>query len=137
MKRNHDDKIGILKKPIKILGMSILEIIFIITYLIVIVIVMAVVHETGHILGALAAGISLNGMKIGISNMNPEVVLPSISSGHYSHASLEVYYYSGGFLPPFSCFVCISYLFTENIVSDHLCSFGYWGLSRRDFAPNR
>lgn len=110
MKRNHDDKIGILKKPIKILGMSILEIIFIITYLIVIVIVMAVVHETGHILGALAAGISLNGMKIGISNMNPEVVLPSISSGHYSHASLEVYYYSGGFLSAIFLF-CVYFLF--------------------------
>jgi len=109
MKQNHDDKIGILKKPIKILGISIIEIIYIIIYLIVIVVVMAVIHETGHMLGALVAGIPLTGIKIGISGLNPEVILPSISNGHFSHLQLEIFYYAGGFLAAvfLACVYCL------------------------------
>ena len=110
MKQNHEDKIGILKKPIKTLGFSIIEIIYIIIYLIVIVAAMVVIHETGHILGALAAGIPLTGIKIGISNTNPEVILPSIATGHFSNAQLEVFYYAGGFFAA-AFLACVYFLF--------------------------
>ena len=136
MKRNHDDKIGILKKPIKILGMSIIEIIYYYLfdcnryrY--------GCCSRNGAILGALAAGISLYGMKIGISNMNPRWFYPASHRVITVMRHLKFIIILVVFFPPFSCFVCISYLFIVNIVSDDLRSFGYWGLSWRDFAPNR
>ena len=83
-------------KSINILGWNIREIIYAIIYLVVLVPAMIVLHETGHILGALTVGIPLNGMKIGMSGSNPEVILPSIATGHFSNESLEVFYYAGG-----------------------------------------
>jgi hypothetical protein len=112
LKQNHEDKIGILKKPIKTLGFSIIEIIYIIVYLIVIVTAMVVIHETGHILGALAAGIPLAGMKVGISGSNPEVILPSITNGHFSQIQLEIFYYGGGFLSA-TFLACVYFLFIK------------------------
>ncbi len=98
MKQNIVNKIGILKKPIRALGISIFEITYIIIYLIVIVAAMEVIHETGHILGALAVGIPLTGIKIGMSGLNPEVIIPSLANANVSNAQREVSYYAGGFL---------------------------------------
>jgi hypothetical protein len=97
-------------KSFNILGWSIFEFIYIIIYLIVIVIAMTVIHETGHVLGALVAGIPLTGIIIGMSGSNPEVVLPSIAKGHFSHLQLEVFYYAGGFFA--AVFLgCVYFLF--------------------------
>ena len=95
-KDSHDNEIRKAMSFRKIFGFSKREGIYIIAYSIIIVILTGVIHESGHILGALAVGIPLNGIKIGIS-WNPEVILPSITHGHFSNASLEVYYYAGGF----------------------------------------
>jgi hypothetical protein len=84
--------------------------IYLLAYFLVIIIVMAVIHETGHILGALAVGIPLSGMKIGMSGSNPEVILPSITNGHFTHSQLEVFYYAGGFLAAVFL-ACVYFLF--------------------------
>jgi hypothetical protein len=110
MKQKYGDVIGKMKKPINMLGISALEIIYLIIYFIVIVALMIVIHETGHILGALAAGIPLAGIKIGMSGLNPEVILPSIANGHFSHIQLEVFYYAGGFLSAIFL-ACVYFLF--------------------------
>ena len=99
-----------LKKPIKILDISVFEILYTIIYLIVIVAVMTVIHETGHILGALTVGIPLTGMKIGMSGLNPEVIIPSLANSNFSNAEREVSYYAGGFLAA-AFLLCVYLLF--------------------------
>jgi len=49
------------------------------------VIAMAVIHEAGHFLVASAVGIPFKGIRIGISNWNPVIILPRISFGHFSN----------------------------------------------------
>jgi len=102
--------IGRAIKRSKFLGLSVRQIIYIVIYFVAILTAMAVIHETGHILGASAVGIPLNGIKIRISNWNPEVILPSITPGRFSNTSLEVYYYTGGFFAA-TFLLCVYFLF--------------------------
>ncbi len=69
------------------------NIMYSIAYLIAIIIGMTIIHEAAHFIAALAIGVPLNEIKLGLIKGNPGITLPD----RFSSAPLAIVHYAGGF----------------------------------------